>query len=58
MKTYGIFRKLDGLGRVVVPQEIRRFHGIAEGDWVEILSTDEGILIRKVVQREAVLKAE
>lgn len=45
-KSYGIVRRIDDLGRLVIPMEIRRDMGISVGDPMEILKTDEGILIR------------
>ena len=46
----GIIRPVDDLGRVVIPKEIRKNLGIAEGDSLDILASSEGaILLRKVV---------
>ena len=36
MKATGIIRRVDDLGRVVIPKEIRRTAGIREGDPLEI----------------------
>lgn len=36
MKTTGIIRRIDGLGRVVIPKEIRRTVGIREDEPLEI----------------------
>lgn len=36
MKATGIIRRIDDLGRVVIPREIRRSMGIHEGDALEI----------------------
>ena len=36
MKATGIVRRIDDLGRVVIPKEIRRAVGIHEGDPIEI----------------------
>lgn len=41
MKATGIIRRIDDLGRVVIPREIRRSVGIKEGDALEIY-TDRG----------------
>ncbi len=47
-KPTGIIRKLDSLGRVVVPREIRRTMRIREGDPLEIYTDHEGgIIFRK-----------
>lgn len=42
MKATGIIRRIDDLGRVVIPKEVRRNLGIKEGDALEIF-TDRGI---------------
>lgn len=47
MKVLGIIRKLDDLGRVVIPKEVRRSLGIHEGDFVEIIGTDRGLFVQK-----------
>ena len=41
MKTTGIIRRLDDLGRIVIPQEIRRTMGISEGSPLEIFFDEE-----------------
>ena len=50
MKATGIVRRVDDLGRVVIPKEIRRTLGIREGEALEIYTTDDGILFRKYIQ--------
>ena len=40
MKATGIVRRIDDLGRVVVPKEIRRTLRIREGDPLEIFTED------------------
>ncbi len=48
MKATGIIRPIDDLGRIVIPQEIRRTLRIREGDPFEILLfEDGGILLKK-----------
>jgi stage V sporulation protein T len=42
MKTTGIVRRIDDLGRVVIPKEIRRSLGIQEGDPLEISAEENG----------------
>lgn len=42
----GIVRKIDDLGRVVIPAEMRRSLGVAEGDELEILLEGDHIAIR------------
>lgn len=50
MKATGIVRRIDDLGRVVIPKEIRRTLAIREGDPLEIYTTDDGVLFRKYTQ--------
>ena len=47
MKTTGIVRRIDELGRIVIPKEIRRSLRIREGDSLEILINNEDIILRK-----------
>lgn len=42
MKATGIVRRIDDLGRVVIPKEIRRTLRIREGDPLEIFTDREG----------------
>ena len=43
MKATGIVRRIDDLGRVVIPKEIRRTMKIREGDPLEIYTECEGV---------------
>ncbi|MBE6588083.1 MAG: AbrB/MazE/SpoVT family DNA-binding domain-containing protein [Ruminococcaceae bacterium] len=47
MITFGIQKKIDSLGRIVLPKEIREFYCMDENDTVEVVPTENGILIRK-----------
>ena len=47
MKATGIVRRIDDLGRVVIPKEIRRVLRIREGDPLEIFTEKDGELIFK-----------
>ena len=47
MKATGIVRRIDELGRVVVPKEIRRTLRIREGDPLEIFTNRDGEVILK-----------
>ena len=47
MKATGIVRRIDDLGRVVVPKEIRRTLKIREGDPLEIFTEKEGEIVLK-----------
>ena len=47
MKATGIVRRIDDLGRVVIPKEIRRVLRIREGDPLEIYTNNSGEVILK-----------
>ena len=47
MKTTGIVRKMDNLGRIVLPIELRRTLDIAEKDPLEIFVDGSSIVLRK-----------
>jgi transcriptional pleiotropic regulator of transition state genes len=44
MKSTGIVRKVDPLGRIVLPRELRRTLSIEEGDSLEIFSDEDKIV--------------
>ena len=47
MKSTGIVRKVDELGRIMLPIELRRTLGIEEKDRIEIFVDGESIILRK-----------
>ena len=47
MKSTGIVRKVDELGRIVLPIELRRTLDIAERDSLEIFVEDDSIILKK-----------
>ena len=47
MKTIGVLRKIDGLGRVVIPMEIRNKLEISQNDPLEIHVEGNTIVLRK-----------
>lgn len=47
MKETGVVRRLDELGRVVIPKEIRKRLKIKNGDMVDIFTKDEFIILQK-----------
>lgn len=47
MKATGMVRRIDELGRIVIPKEIRRTYKIREGTPLEIFSGDNGELVLK-----------
>ncbi len=47
MKATGIVRRIDDLGRIVIPKEIRRTMRIREGDPLEIYTERDGVVLFK-----------
>ena len=47
MRATGIVRRIDDLGRIVIPKEIRRVLRIREGDSMEIYTDAEGEIVLK-----------
>ena len=43
----GVLRKVDGLGRISIPIAFRRFQGIENEEKVEVINTEEGILVKR-----------
>lgn len=52
MRATGIVRRIDDLGRVVIPKEIRRTMNIREGDPLELYTDREGCIIFKKYQND------
>lgn len=53
MKATGIVRRIDDLGRIVIPKEIRRGMGVREGDPLEMLIEENGGLVLMPYRSEA-----
>lgn len=47
MRATGIVRRVDDLGRVVIPKEIRRSMGIREGEPLEIYLENDAVVFRR-----------
>lgn len=47
MKATGIVRKVDELGRVVIPKETRQILSVKEGDSLEIFKDEKEIILKK-----------
>ena len=47
MKEIGIVRRIDELGRIVIPKDLRKQLGIQEGDLLEMNFENEKIVIEK-----------
>ena len=52
MKSTGIVRKIDELGRIVIPIEIRRTLDITEHDAVEIFTDENKIVLQKYIDKD------
>lgn len=56
MKATGIIRRIDELGRIVIPKELRRTLNIKVGDPIEIFTADDGVIaLRKYEPSNSVL---
>jgi AbrB family transcriptional regulator, transcriptional pleiotropic regulator of transition state genes len=51
LRRTGVARKVDQLGRVVLPAEVRRHFDISPGDLIEIAVDSDAILLTKVEDR-------
>ncbi len=47
LKSTGVVRRIDELGRIVIPKEIRRNLGIRDGENVEIFTESDSIILKK-----------
>lgn len=47
LKPTGVTRKIDDLGRVVLPKELRKTMDINEGDSLEIYTDEDAIVLKK-----------
>jgi AbrB family transcriptional regulator, transcriptional pleiotropic regulator of transition state genes len=47
LKSTGVVRKIDELGRIVLPSELRRVFGIREGEELEISVEGERVILQK-----------
>ena len=56
MKATGIVRRIDDLGRIVIPKEIRRQLKIGESDPVEIFLSGNGEIILKPYRTDYILR--
>ncbi|PEC13717.1 AbrB/MazE/SpoVT family DNA-binding domain-containing protein [Bacillus thuringiensis] len=53
MKATGVTRRVDELGRIVLPKELRKTLGIVEKDPIEIFVEDEKIILQKYKSYDA-----
>ena len=54
MKTTGVIRRIDDLGRIVIPKEIRKNMRIKNGDSLEIFVDDDSVILKKYSPIESV----
>lgn len=54
MKTTGIIRRIDDLGRIVIPKELRKNFHIRNGDVLEIFVDNDGIILKKYSPIESI----
>lgn len=47
MKETGVVRRIDELGRIVIPKEIRKRLRVSSGDMLDIYTTDKTIVLKK-----------
>lgn len=52
MKTTGIIRRIDELGRIVIPKEIRKNLRIKNGESLEIYLENDSIILKKYLDKE------
>lgn len=48
LKSTGVVRRIDDLGRIVIPKEIRRNLGIRDGENVEIFTESDSIILKNI----------
>ena len=58
MKNIGVIRKIDPLGRLTIPKEFRDLFDLCEGRNVEIIATEDGLLIRNPNIEVKIVKTE
>ena len=59
MKTTGIIRQLDTLGRIVIPKEMRRLFDLEDGvDYLDISVVDDTIVLKNTIPNRAAFSAE
>ena len=45
--NYGVEKKVDNQGRIVLPKNMREYYDILLGDKIKLIPTEQGILISK-----------
>lgn len=58
MKRIGIIRRIDELGRITLPMELRKSFNIEEKDGLEIYIDQDYIILKKVIQEVDIFTGE
>lgn len=58
MKVIGIEKRVDSVGRIVIPKEIRRLLNIEFGDMMEVLIDSGNIIVRKGVDTKCLITGD
>lgn len=58
MKATGIVRRVDDLGRIVIPKEIRRNLGLREGEAMEIFLEDNCVCFKSIAPQKKILQSD
>lgn len=56
LKATGIVRRMDDLGRIVIPKELRKAYELKEGTKMEIYTDEQGIVLRRYMVESSLLK--
>ncbi|EFV78986.1 AbrB/MazE/SpoVT family DNA-binding domain-containing protein [Paraeggerthella hongkongensis] len=56
MRALGIVRRIDDLGRIVIPKEVRTLNGWEAGTPVEMFSTENGLMVREYGREKEALE--
>ncbi len=56
MRALGIVRRIDDLGRIVIPKEVRTLNGWDAGTPVEMFSTENGLMMREYGREKEALE--
>lgn len=54
MVVVGVTRRIDDLGRITIPSEIRKTYQLDKNNPVEIIGTEDGILLSLSVKRRSI----
>ncbi len=57
MKSTGVIKKMDELGRIVIPKEMRRILNIRDGEVLELFVSDDNLVMKKHESFEGVINS-